>query len=433
MLAAGIAPELLANPNYVKAAPILNHVDQFDAGFFAYSPKEATLMDPQQRLFLEVAWETFEDAGYYTEAYDGVIGVIAGGGGVVTSYMVAHHNNANLPGQTAELPHLGNDKDFLSTRVSYKLNLSGPSFTVQTACSTSLVAVHLACQSLLSGECDMVLAGGSTVRIPHNSGYLAEKGNVHSLDGHCRAFSAEAQGTIFGSGVVAVLLKNLDDALADGDHIYAVIKSTAINNDGANKVSYAAPSVSGQARAMVEAFELANIEPDTLGYVECHATGTTVGDPLEIQALTRAFRLQTQTRQFCAVGSVKSNIGHPEQSAGLAALLKTTLALKHKRIPPSLHTTTLNPQIDFQDSPFFVNNELNDWASRRDNLPRRAAVNSLGIGGTNAFAILEEAPETLSISSSNERSVHLFCLSAKTQTGLEAYAQKFKAFLKISE
>ena len=235
LLAAGVDPSLLANPNYVKAAPILSDVDSFDASFFGYSPREAAIIDPQHRLFLEVAREAFEDAGYHPDAYDGAIGVFAGGGGVVTSYLMAQSGSAGFPGQTAGLPHLGNDKDFLSTRVSYKLNLTGPSVTVQTACSTSLVAVHLACQSLRSGDCDMVLAGAATVRIPHVSGYLAEKGNVYSVDGHSRAFDAAGQGTIFGSGVAAVVLKDLERALADGDHVYAVIKGTAVNNDGGHE------------------------------------------------------------------------------------------------------------------------------------------------------------------------------------------------------
>jgi|RhiMetdeSRZDD1v2_1073273.scaffolds.fasta_scaffold11376_4 acyl transferase domain-containing protein/surfactin synthase thioesterase subunit/acyl carrier protein len=427
LLAAGVEPTLLHDPHYVKAAPILPDIDKFDAAFFAYSPAEATLMDPQHRLLLEVAWEAFEDAGYHAESYEGVIGVFAGAGGVVTSYLMAHQDHMALRGQTGGLPHIGNDKDFLSTRVSYKLNLTGPSLTVQTACSTSLVAVHLACQSLLNGECDMVLAGASTVRIPHIRGYRIEKGNILSPDGHCRAFDAAAQGTIFGSGVGAVLLKSLPDAVADGDHIYAVIKSTAVNNDGAMKVSYTASSVTGQARAMVEAMTLADVSPATLGYIECHGTGTTLGDPLEIRALTTAFRTQTARTQFCAVGSVKTNIGHLEQAAGIAGLIKTALTLYHKRIPPSLHFVTPNPKIDFATSPFYVSTTLQDWPS--DHVPRRAAVNSLGLGGTNAFVVLEEAPPGSQVCRHTERSLHLFGLSAKTETGLLAYAERLHAFL----
>ena len=262
LLAAGVEPALLGHLNYVKAAPVLKDVDKFDAAFFGYSPREATVTDPQQRLFLEVAWEAFEEAGYHPESVPGVVGVFAGGGGIVTNYLVAHPHHPAFAGDTAQLPYIGNDKDFLATRVSYKLNLTGPSVTVQTACSTSMVAVHLACQSLLSGESDMVLAGAATVRVPHTRGYLAEPGNVHSLDGHCRAFDADGKGAVFGSGVAAVLLRRLDDALDAGDHIHAVIKGTSITNDGARKLSFTAPSVTGQARAMVEALTLADVAPD---------------------------------------------------------------------------------------------------------------------------------------------------------------------------
>lgn len=428
LLAAGVEPDLLHNPNYVRAAPVLNDIEGFDAAFFGYSPREAVLTDPQHRLFLEVAWEAFEDAGYHPEACPGVVGVIAGGGGVVSSYLVAYPRHPALSGDTATLPHIGNDKDFLATRVSYKLNLTGPSLTVQTACSTSLVAVHLAGQSLRAGECDMVLAGVSTVRIPHVRGYLAERGQVHSLDGHCRAFDAAGQGAIFGSGVAAVLLRRLEDAVAAGDHIYAVIKSTAVTNDGGRKVSYTSPSVVGQARAMVEALTLADVAPDTLGYVECHAAGTNVGDPLEIQALTRAFRTDTARTGSCAVGSVKTNIGHPEQAAGLAGLIKTALALKHARIPPSLHFATPNPNIDFSKSPFFVNTALREWPLNGH--VRRAAVNSLGIGGTNAFAVLEEAPPAPPAPADADRSWHVLTLSAKTAEALVEQARRFRTVLR---
>ena len=427
LLAAGVEPSVLQNPSYIKAAPILNDVDKFDTAFFAFSPKEAILMDPQQRFFLEVGWEAFEDAGYHPPAYEGKVGVYAGSGGVMTSYLMKHQGHAALSSDTAGVPHIGNDKDFLSTRVSYKLNLTGPSVTIQTACSTSLVAVHLACQSLLSGECDMALAGASTIRVPHLSGYWVEKGNIYSMDGHCRAFDAAGQGTIFGSGVAAVLLKNLEDAVADRDPIYAVIKGTAINNDGGIKVSYAAPSADGQTRAMTEALSRAEVLPDTIGYVECHATGTRVGDPEEIQALTQTFRTQTTKTQFCAIGSVKTNIGHPEQTAGLAGLIKTALSLKHQRIPPSLHFVTPNPAIDFAQSPFYVNTTLRDWPAGPN--PRRAAVNSLGIGGTNAFAVLEEPPDAEPMPSDVDRQMHLCCLSAKNESALRAQADRLRVFL----
>src|SRR5215510_355521 len=286
LLAAGIAPSLIANSSYVKAAPMLRDIETFDAPFFGYSPKDAALMDPQQRLFLEVCWEAFENAGYDPTDCPGRIGVLSTAGGVVTSYLLAKLHHAELPGQTASLPHINNDKDFLSTRVSFKLNLTGPSFTIQSACSSSLVAVHQACQNLRFNECDMMLAGGAVVRIPQVAGYLAEKRNLHSLDGHCRPFDAVGQGTIFGSGVGAVLLKPLERARADRDHIYAVIKGTAANNDGASKGSYTAPSLGQQARAVVDALGSAGVSADSIGYVECHSTGTIVGDPLEIEALT---------------------------------------------------------------------------------------------------------------------------------------------------
>jgi acyl transferase domain-containing protein/surfactin synthase thioesterase subunit/acyl carrier protein len=422
---AGVDRAVLERPGYVRAAPILTDPDHFDAAFFGYSPREAELMDPQQRLFLEVAWEAFDDAGYHAESAPSVVGVFAGGGGVVTSYLFAHAAHPDLPGQTASLPHLGNDKDFLSTRVSYKLNLTGPSLTVQTACSTSLVAVHLACQSLMSGECDMALGGAATVRIPQVVGYVAEKGNVYSLDGHCRPFDAAGQGTIFGSGVAAILLKRLPDAIADGDHVYAVIKGSAVNNDGGRKVSYTAPSVTGQARAMVEAIALADVPPETIGYVECHATGTATGDPLEIEALTRAFRGGPERTGYCAVGSVKGNIGHPEQTAGLASLIKAALAVYHGELPPTLNFTSPNPAIGFAGSPFYVNNALRSWTPTSH--PRRAGINSLGIGGTNAFVVLEQAPDPVkALPPAHERPAHLFTLSAKSDAALHAYLERFR-------
>src|SRR5215467_11214267 len=428
LLAAGVEAELLSRPDYVKAAPLIRDADAFDAAFFGYSPREATVMDPQQRVFLEVAWEALEDAGYHPARCPGVVGVFAGGGGLVTSYFAAHPGHPALIGQTASLEHLGNDKDFLATRVSYKLDLTGPSVTVQTACSTSLVAVHLACQSLLVGECDMVLAGASTVRIPQVSGYLAQKGQVNSPDGHCRAFDASARGTIFGSGVVAVVLKRLADALAARDHVWAVIRGTALSNDGGRKMSYTAPSVIGQARAMVEALTVADVDADTIRYVECHATGTPVGDPLEIQALTRAWGAAASRTGSCAVGSVKTNIGHPEQAAGLAGLVKAVLALRHGEIPPSLHCETPNPAIDFGSTPFYVNTRLAPWPD--DGHPRRAAVNSLGIGGTNGFVVLEEAPAVEPAAPA--RAPHTLTLSARSDAALAVGVERFREFLAAS-
>jgi acyl transferase domain-containing protein/surfactin synthase thioesterase subunit/acyl carrier protein len=427
LAAAGVPAELLQDPAYVKAASVLPDIDQFDAAFFEYSPAEARLMDPQQRLLLEVAWEAFEDAGYRPGGAARPAGVFVGTGGVVSSYLVDRLRfSSELPGQTGGLAHIGNDKDFPSTRISYKLNLTGPSINVQTACSTSLVAVHLACQAILSGEFDLALAGAATVRVPQRVGYLSRAGDIRSPDGHCRAFDADAQGTIFGSGVAAVLLKELDAAMADRDNIYAVIRGSAINNDGAEKVSYTASNVAGQTLAMVEAMGVADVSPAEIGYVECHGTGTIVGDPLEIDALTRAFRRETDRSGFCAIGSVKTNIGHLEQTAGIAALIKAALMLKHGKIPASLNFRRPNPKIDFAASPFFVNTECRDWLVDR---PRLAAVNSLGLGGTNAFAVLEQAPPPAAATAAEEPPVGLFVLSAKTAAALRASIERHHAWL----
>ena len=427
LLAAGVPTDALRDPAYVKAAPLLPDADRFDAGFFEYSPHEARVMDPQQRLLLEVAWEAFEDAGQRPGPASPV-GVFVGTGGVVSSYLVDRlQSSADLRGATGSLAHIGNDKDFASTRISYKLNLTGPSINVQTACSTSLVAVHLACQAILAGECDMALAGAATVRVPQHAGYASQTGGILSPDGHCRAFDADAAGTIFGSGVGAILLKEAAAALADGDHIYAVIRGSAINNDGADKVSYTASSVAGQARAMVEAMSVAEISPDHIGYVECHGTGTIVGDPLEVDALTRAFRTATDRCGFCAIGSVKTNIGHLEQTAGVAALIKAALALEHRRIPASLNFRTPNPKIDFAASPFFVNDRCADWPANGH--ARLAAVNSLGLGGTNAFVVLEEAPRSAAVAAATEAPAHLFTLSSQSDAALRGSIERYRAWL----
>jgi acyl transferase domain-containing protein/surfactin synthase thioesterase subunit/acyl carrier protein len=428
LMAAGVDPSLVANPNYVKAAPTLRDVEMFDASFFGYSPKDAALMDPQHRLFLEVCWEAFENAGYDPANCPGKVGVLSTCGGVVTSYLLAKLHHADFPGQTASISHINNDKDFLSTRVSYKFNLKGPSFTIQSACSSSLLAIHQACQTLRFAECDMMLVGGAVVRVPQVEGYLAEKRNVHSLDGHCRPFDSIGQGTIFGSGVGAVLLKPLQQAAADRDHIFAVIKGTAANNDGSAKSSYTAPSLGQQAQAVTDALEAAGVNADSVGYIECHATGTIVGDPLEVGALSMAFRKQTKRNQYCAVGSVKANIGHPEQAAGIAGLIKTALTLHHKQIPPSINYEMPNPAIDFASSPFYVNTKLRDFPA--GDTPRRAALNSLGIGGTNSFAILEEAPQIEA--TENKTQVELPCLitlSAKSAEALVAHVEQLLKWL----
>ncbi|NOK59265.1 MAG: type I polyketide synthase [Chloroflexi bacterium AL-W] len=410
MVADGVDPYLMSLPNYVKAAAVLDQIEHFDAEFFAYNPKEAALLDPQQRIFLETAWQALETAGYNPDTYKGAIGVYGGVG--PSTYLLHAFADANL---SQFMALIANDKDFLTTRVSYKLNLRGPSIDVQTACSTSLVAVHLACQGLLSGECDMALAGGVAIKVPHKAGYLYQEGHILSPDGHCRPFDAQAHGTIVGNGVGIVVLKRLEDALADGDTIDAIIKGTAINNDGSEKVGYTAPSVNGQAAVIRAAQMVAEVEPESIGYIEAHGTGTVLGDPIELAALNQVFRAHTEERHFCGIGSVKSNFGHLDTAAGIAGLIKTALTLKHAAIPPSLHFEAPNPQIDFAHSPFYVNANLTPWPVQETK--RRAAVSSFGIGGTNAHAILEEAPATEP--SGPSRPWQLLTFSARTMTALE--------------
>jgi acyl transferase domain-containing protein/surfactin synthase thioesterase subunit/acyl carrier protein len=434
LLRAGEDPGLVRDPLYVPAAPVLEDVFGFDADFFAVAPREAELMDPQQRKLLEVAWEAMEDAGMAGLAQANV-GVFAGSGGVVSSYFAAHlPNHPEFLGATGGLEHIGNDKDFLSTRLSFKLDLTGPSVNVQTACSTSMVAVHLARQSLLQMECDAAIVGASVVRVPHLRGYLARKGDILSPDGHCRAFDASAEGTIFGSGVAAVVLKRLSDAIADGDDIYAVLNATAINNDGARKVSYTASSVTSQAKAMVRCMADGGADRSTVGFVECHATGTTVGDPLEVMALARAMKaIGGGPGSECLIGSVKTNIGHLEQAAGLAALMKAALAVKHGRVPASLNFDKPNPKIDFDKHGLRVPTELADWPAQSG--PRQALVNSLGLGGTNACAVIEQAPARAQRRAADQpldpspRRPHVLCLSAKSAGALAAQAERMATAL----
>jgi phthiocerol/phenolphthiocerol synthesis type-I polyketide synthase E len=424
--AAGVDPTLLQNPNYVKARGVLEDVELFDAAFFGFSPREAEIRDPQHRLFLECAWEALEQAGYDPETYEGTIGVYAG----VSPNTYLLHNLLSNP-SVVELVgplHLtiSSDKDFLTTLVSYKLHLRGPSIVVQTACSTSLVAACLACQSLLSYQCDMALVGGASIKVPHRVGYLYQAGGVLSPDGYCRAFDAAAQGSVDSNGVGVVVLKRLADALTDGDHIYAVIKGSAINNDGALKVSYTAPSVDGQAEVIAMAQAVAGVTPDTITYVETHGAGTPLGDPIEIAALTQVFRSSTAAKGSCAIGSVKGNIGHLDTAAGVAGLIKTALMLKHTTLPPSLHFQQPNPQIDFANSPFSVNASLTAWNAGPT--PRRAGVSSFGVGGTNAHMVLEEAPVMPPAGPS--RPWQLLLLSAKTDTALERATDRLVDHLK---
>ncbi len=424
--AAGVPAYQLKQANYVKAGGVLDDAELFDANFFGFSPKEAQIIDPQHRLFLEQAWTALEHAGYNSNTYRGAIGVYVGVG--MNTYLLRSLYPHLLT--SAELDsyqvQIRNDKDFLPTLVSYKLNLRGPSLSVQTACSTSLVAVHLACQSLLNGECDMALSGGVTVFV-NPTGYVYSEGMILSPDGHCRAFDAKAQGTVGGNGVGVVVLKRLADAIGDRDTIYAVIKGSAVNNDGTAKVGYTAPSIEGQAAVITEAQAIADTPADTISYVETHGTGTTLGDPIEIAALTQAFRHTTTKNQFCAIGSVKTNIGHLDTAAGVASLIKVALALKHKAIPPSLHFESPNPAINFVHSPFFVNTQLTPWPAT--DTPRRAGVSSFGIGGTNAHAIVEEAPSETLEPGGASRPWHLLVLSAKSETALTQQRQNLADYL----
>ncbi|HEX6292329.1 MAG TPA: amino acid adenylation domain-containing protein [Herpetosiphonaceae bacterium] len=426
LLAAGVDPARLADPQYVKAGAILDGIELFDAAFFGYSPREATVMDPQQRFFLECTWEALEHAGYNPEASPGRIGVYAGVG--TNSYLLnnLYPNRSLLENVGAFQMMILNEKDHLTTRVAYKLNLHGPAINLQTACSTSLVAVIVACQNLLLRQCDMALAGGVTINVPHAAGYRYVEGGIASPDGHCRAFDARAEGTVAGNGIGVVVLKRLSDALADGDAIQAVIKGFAMNNDGSQKVGYTAPSIDGQAAVIAEALAMAGVSPETISYIETHGTGTRLGDPIEMAALTRVFEPASQRNNTCAIGSVKTNIGHLDTAAGVTGLIKTVLALQHRCIPPSLHFEQPNPMIDFARSPFYVNTSRAEWHT--NGTPRRAGVSSFGIGGTNAHVVLEEAPPVAP--SGSGRKWQLVALSARSSAALERAALKLAAHLR---
>jgi acyl transferase domain-containing protein/thioesterase domain-containing protein/ubiquinone/menaquinone biosynthesis C-methylase UbiE/acyl carrier protein len=427
LIASGIDPAILKDKSYVKAKGVLDNIAEFDATFFGLSPKEAQLIDPQHRLFLECAWEALEHAGYDPKTYSGSIGVY-GGVGSEDTYLLKnlYINYLNQNVEQSQMT-LGNEKDFLCNRVSYKLNLNGPSITVQTACSTSLVAVVTGYQSLLDYQCDIALAGGAAISLPQKAGYFYREGMILSPDGHCRAFDAKAQGTVSGNGVGIVVLKRLEDALAEGDQIYAIIRGAAINNDGALKAGFTAPSLEAQARLIAEALSLAETPAETMSYVEAHGTGTPLGDPIEIAALSQAFA--TERTGYCALGSVKTNIGHLDAAAGVAGLIKTVLALKHQLLPASLHFEQPNPKIDFANCPFYVNTKLSAWKTQ--GFPRRAGVSSFGMGGTNAHVILEEAPKIpKKPKTSKIRPNLLLLLSAKTDTALETATTQFVEHLK---
>lgn len=425
LLAAGESPENLRDAAYVRAWPVLEGIELFDSGFFGMSPRDAAVMDPQHRIFLEVAWEALEDAGYDVETLTGQVGVFASNG--MNTYMMHHLvTNREVMETVGEwlVRHTGNDMNFLATRVSYQMNLTGPSLNVQTACSSSLVAIHLACQSLLSGECDLALAGASALSLPQDRGYLFRQGEILSPNGHCRPFDAGSRGTLFGSGAGCIVLKRLGDARAANDPIVAVIRGTAINNDGSMKIGYLAPSVDGQARAIAEAIAISGVDAESISYIEAHGTGTAVGDPIEIAALTQAFRGHTEKRGFCAIGSVKANIGHLGEAAGMAGIIKTALALRHRELPPSINYEKPNPEIDFENSPVFVNTKLRPWIASE---PRHAGVTSLGAGGTNAHIILEEAPPRAA--SGPARPLELILLSARTEAALERATDRLAAHL----
>ncbi|HET9960304.1 MAG TPA: SDR family NAD(P)-dependent oxidoreductase [Polyangiaceae bacterium] len=417
LLRNGESPENLADPNYVRAWPVLENMDHFDAGFFGMSPRDAAVMDPQHRLFLMVAWEALERAGYEPERTLGPVGVFAACG--MNHYMMYHLvTNQEVMQTVGEwlVRHNGNDMNFLATRTSYQMNLKGPSLNVQTACSSALTAVHLACQSLLAGECDYALAGASTLSLPQDRGYVYKPGEILSPDGHCRPFDAGSHGTLFGSGTGCVVLRRLADAERDGDTILAVIRGSAINNDGAQKVGYLAPSVEGQARAISEALAISGVHAETIGYVETHGTGTAVGDPIEVRALNEAFAPHTSRRGFCAIGSLKANIGHLGEAAGIAGLIKTVLSLRHGQVVPSINYSQPNPEIDFARSPFRVNTALADFPIPTPGFPARAGITALGAGGTNVHLILEAAP--VSQAKAGEAGPELVVLSARSDAAL---------------
>ncbi|MEV4726558.1 type I polyketide synthase, partial [Micromonospora humida] len=415
-LARGATADEVDDPGWVSRAPLIDGYDTFDAGLFGMTSREAEVTDPQHRLFLESCYTALQDAGYDPARYPGAVGVYAGTGGntYLHRYVLRNKRVGGNPHGAVSLA-TGNSPNYVATNVSYRLDLRGPSLTVHTACSTSLVAFHLACEALRNHECDMALAGGVNVELPH-VGYLGMDGFT-SPDGRCRPFDAGANGTVWGSGVGVTLLKRLSDAIADGDSIRAVVLGNAINNDGAGKVGFTAPSVDGQVEAIAQAVGMAGIDPRSISYVEAHGTGTALGDPIEVAALSAVFTRDTDERGWCGIGSVKSNIGHLSQPSGIVSVIKTVLAMEHGLIPPTINYETPNPGIDFADTPFYVANTLTKWDT--DGGPRRAGVSSFGIGGTNAHVVLEEAPTAHRVDR-RVRPAHLLTVSAKTASALDS-------------
>jgi thioester reductase-like protein len=429
LLEEGVALSFLQDPAYIKAKPMIADVDMFDASFFGYTPKEAEILDPQQRIFLECAWEALESAGYIgDQAVKDRTAVFAGVGD--TTYLLYHLlPNEELVNDVGFLTlKFTNDKDYLSTRVSYKLNLKGPSLTVQTACSTSLVAVHLACQSLLTGESDLALAGASSITFPHREGMYYQAGGITSPDGRCRAFDESAKGTIFGDGVGVVAIKRYSDAVADGDYIHAVIRGSAVNNDGFDKIGYTAPSVKGQVAVIREALAVSGVEPEMIEYIETHGTGTPLGDPIEMAALREVFAPNTSKEKIITIGAVKTNFGHLNTAAGMAGLIKTVLAIQNGIIPPTLHYRKPNKELYIENSPFEINTQPKQWVSAD---LRRAGVSAFGVGGTNAHIVVEEAREGKSQATRAED--YLLVWSAKTREALQETSANLIRTLKAQQ
>ncbi|WP_405773937.1 SDR family NAD(P)-dependent oxidoreductase [Streptomyces sp. NBC_01538] len=423
--ASGVPDELISHPDYVPAKPVLDDIRGFDANFFGYSARDAVITDPQHRLMLEICWEALDDGGYGAADARGRVGVFAGSN--ISSYLSRYLMSGAIAGEADIYASvIGNDKDSLATGVSYKLGLTGPSLSVQTFCSTALVATHLACQSLRSGECELALAGGVAIHVPDRVGHLYQPGGMEAREGHVRTFDADASGTLFGDGAGVVLLKRLSDALADGDHVYAVIRGSAINNDGSLKVGYTAPSVVGQARVISDALTAAGVDPADVGYVEAHGTATELGDPIEVAALTKAFG-NGPRRQGTPIGSVKTNIGHLAAAAGASGLIKTVLSVSHGQLPPSLHFERPNPDIDFASTPFYVNTELASWTPPPGKR-RIAGVNSLGMGGTNVHVVVEEAPQR-TVSTPGDRRFEVVPLSGRTSEAAEAAVSRLRSYL----
>lgn len=393
-LAATVDPALLAYPGYVKSGFVLENIDQFDADFFRFDAQQARITDPQQRLFLECVWEALEVAGINITAYQGLVGVYAGAS--QSSYWAHARAGMTLAAGNMLAELIGNDKDYLATQTAYRLNLQGPCLSVQSACSTGLVAVHLACQSLLNHECDVAVAGGVTVHVPHRVGYPYVEGSVFSADGRCCAFSAQATGMVFGNGLGVVVLKRLSEAQAAGDHIWAVVRGSAVNNDGARKFGFMTSSRLGQIEVITEAWNVAEVTAQDLSYIETHGSGTPIGDVIEFSALATLFAELDPSQKSCAIGSVKSNVGHLETAAGITGFIKTVLALHHRQLPPSINFATSNPDIDFTQTPLYLNTTLTPWSYKPALGQKRrcAGVSSFGIGGTNAHVVLEEAPAT---------------------------------------